>query len=402
MGNNIAVAREGRVRVWKWLAPVLALAAVAGAVALGWLLSGRRSAPATQGNFFPPASDGAGFSRADGTRRLAFPADYGPHPDFQTEWWYYTGNLDADGGRHFGYQLTFFRRALLPSQERIARPSNWATQAVYMAHLAISDVSAGRFDYEERFGRGAAGLASAQATPYRVWLEDWSVGDVGGAEPARQLKADGAHAQLDLRLVALTDPVLHGDAGYSRKGSERGNASYYYSLPRLESSGVIAVAGRTYAVKGMSWMDHEFSTAALAGEQVGWDWFALQLDDGHALMVFRLRRADGSLDAGAAGTWVDAAGKALPLQPDEFSIESQGTWRSPHSGATYPAKWSIRVPPADLVLDVEPYLADQELRVSFTYWEGAVRVSGRRAGRAVQGQGYVELTGYAGSMRGQF
>jgi predicted secreted hydrolase len=342
----------------------------------------------------------AGFARVEGPRPFSFPIDYGPHPDYQTEWWYYTGNLTTAEGRRFGYQLTFFRRALVPEKEQIERSSDWAADQVYLAHFALSDIDGSGFQAHERFSRGAAGLAGAQATPFQVWLEDWSVEETEAG--TYHLAADQDGIRLDLRLVDRKGPVLQGDRGYSQKGPEPGDASYYYSLTRLDSSGTIQVGGTEYAVEGLSWMDHEFSTSAFAPGQIGWDWFSIQLDDGSELMLFELRRADGGIDPYSSGTFVAPDGSTTSLGEADFTLTVEGSWRSPHSGATYPAGWVIDVPSLDLALTVEPYLADQELNVSYTYWEGAAGVSGERAGQPVAGAGYVELTGYAGSMQGQF
>jgi predicted secreted hydrolase len=355
------------------------------------------------GAWVVPAAGAAsveGFSRAERPQPVVFPADHGPHPDFQTEWWYFTGNLDTADGHHFGYELTFFRRALAPPAERAARPSDWAADQIYMAHLALTDVAGREFQAVERFSRGAAGLAGAQAAPFTVWLEDWSISEMEGGDWRLQAAAEGLALELTLRDTK--GPILQGDRGYSRKGPEPGNASYYYSLTRLETAGSVQVAGERYKVAGLSWMDHEYSTSALSAGQVGWDWFSLQLDDGSELMVFQIRRDDGSIDPYSSGTLVSADGWTRHLERDDFQIMVERTWRSPHTGADYPAGWTIRVPVTGLTLRLEPYLADQELNVSYTYWEGAVRITGERDGRPVSGDGYVELTGYAGSMQGQF
>jgi predicted secreted hydrolase len=344
--------------------------------------------------------EAAGFARADGPRPLSFPTDHGPHPDYQTEWWYYTGNLSTAEGRRFGYQLTFFRRALVPESAQAERPSDWAAAQVYLAHFALSDIGGSGHQVHERFSRGAAGLAGAQAAPFQVWLEDWSVEEMEGGDYHLTAEAEGV--RLDLELTDRKGPVLQGDRGYSQKGPEPGNASYYYSLTRLESSGTIRVGGTEYAVEGLSWMDHEFSTSALSAEQVGWDWFSIQLDDGSELMLFELRRADGGIDPYSSGTFVAPDGETTHLAGADFTLAVEGNWHSPHSGADYPEGWQIDIPTLDLTLSVEPYLADQELNVSYSYWEGAVGVSGERDGQPVAGAGYVELTGYAESMQGQF
>ncbi len=347
-----------------------------------------------------PDDEADGYARVVEPRDMDFPSDHGPHPDYLTEWWYYTGSLVANGGQRFGYQLTFFRRALVPPDLRLERESVWAADQVYMAHFALTDVEGARFQATERFARGAAGLAGAQTAPYRVWLEDWEVEEV---EPGvTRMYAAQDDLTLDLVLVDGKGPILQGDRGYSPKGPQPGNASYYYSLTRLETSGMVQVGEMVYPVNGQSWMDHEWSTSALAADQVGWDWFSIQMDDGSELMAFQLRKEDGSIDPFSSGTFVAQDGSTRHLGRDEFEIRVEDTWRSPHTGATYPARWTVVVPAEDLVLEIEPYLADQELTLSYTYWEGAVGVEGERKGQAISGDGYVEMTGYAGSMQGQF
>ena len=340
------------------------------------------------------------FQRASTTRTLEFPDDHGPHPDFQTEWWYYTGNLVSSDGDLFGYQLTFFRRALTPAEERVERPSNWTSDQVYMAHFALTDVSDGSFHAFERFSRGGAGLAGAQANPFTVWLYDWQV--TGTEDGVYQLKASRDGIELELRLTDLKGPVLQGDLGYSQKGPLPGDASHYYSLTRLNSMGSLRVSENFYQVSGTSWMDHEFSTRALSDGQIGWDWFSVQLDDRSELMLFQIRREDGSIDPFSSGTWITADGSTSKLGLEDFQISVQDTWRSPHTGATYPAKWKISVPSKNLSLELVPLLQDQELQVSYNYWEGAVNVQGSINGEPITGKGYIELTGYAGSMAGQF
>lgn len=360
-----------------------------------------------------PALDPAlaqGFARATGPMALSFPADHGPHPDYQTEWWYYTGNLLTPDGRHFGYQLTFFRRALLPEGFAPERESEWATAQAYMAHFALSDTASQTQHAFERLERGAAGLAGAQAAPYHVWLEDWEVIETGPAEyrlRAQIEKEAGEQLSIDLELKDLRGPVLQGDRGYSQKGPDPGQASYYYSLTRLESSGTVEVSGQAYPVSGLSWMDHEFSTSVLSAEQVGWDWFSLQLDLGEGkqpaeLMLFQIRQADGSIDPFSSGTLVYPDGSTRALKREDFTIAVTGTWKSPHSGAEYPAGWQLSAPEIGMELRLTPAFADQELNLSNAYWEGAVLVEGRLLGEAASGRGYVELTGYSGSMSGEF
>jgi predicted secreted hydrolase len=372
--------------------------------------AGLRASLVTADRASRPTPDTTGFQRALAPRPFQFPQDFGPHPDYQTEWWYYTGNLEAQAGQHFGYQLTFFRRALLPAGKMAERTSDWATRQVYMAHFALTDVAGQKYQAVERLVRGAAGLAGAQNQPYHVWLEDWQVLAQGQGSYQIQARAEGSDGlpfAIDLNLVDLKGPVLQGDLGYSRKGAEPGQASYYFSQTLLKSSGTIQSGGQLFGVQGYSWMDHEFSTSALEAQQIGWDWFAIQFEtsttaERHELMVFQIRRADGSIDPYSSGTLINPDGSTQSLNQDQMVIEVLDRWQSPHSGATYPSSWSIQVPDADLNLTLSPYLADQELNVSYAYWEGAVKISGSIQGLPVNGSGYVELTGYSGSMGGEF
>lgn len=375
---------------------------VAGLLLLLPMLRSHRKGEAVQSQLVAQAapSDTSGFARATGPQPLTFPADFGLHPDYQTEWWYYTGNLDSTDGHHFGYQLTFFRRALLPPNQVEARASDWATRQVYMAHFALTDVSPKNYQAFERLARGAAGLAGAQAVPYHVWLEDWQVVEVSPG--VYRLQATQDNLSLDLQLKDLKGPILQGDQGYSQKGPEPRQASYYYSQTRLESSGMVKTNEGTYPVSGLSWMDHEFSTSALGPNQVGWDWFALQLSNSSEIMLFQLRHADGSLDPFSSGTYVAPDGSTRQLKREDFQVQVNTTWKSPHTQAVYPASWTITIPWLDLHLEIEPYLADQELNVSYAYWEGAVRAKGQQAGQAITGNGYIEMTGYSASMGGKF
>jgi predicted secreted hydrolase len=360
----------------------------------------------------PGTSQLEGFARVEGPSQLTFPADHGAHPDYQTEWWYYTGNLQAKDGRRFGFQLTFFRRAILPPDQMPERTSDWASSQVYMAHFALSDIEDGRFHAFERLSRGAAGLAGASAEPFQVWLEDWRVeqaitqaDDCSNTQSkpcAYRLFAAQGDISLQLEMLDQKGPVLQGDQGYSQKGAEPGQASNYYSLTRLRATGQLVIGDQTFAVSGLSWVDHEWSTRVLSSEQVGWDWFSLQFEDGSELMVFQIRRADGSIDPYSSGTFVAKDGTTRRLEKEEFVIEITDTWKSPHSGAIYPSGWTMRIPSAGFVLEINPQLKDQELNVSYAYWEGAVRVIGMQDGVPMNGNGYVELTGYSGSMAGEF
>ena len=336
------------------------------------------------------ASADAGFARALTPRPFSFPLDHGPHPAFRTEWWYYTGNLSTATGRSFGFQLTFFRIALSP--DSVVRASAWATRQLYVAHFAVSDIAGGRFHAFSRSSREALELAGASASPFRVWLDDWSAEGDGSSARLRASEGDVA---IDLQVSAAKPAVPQGDRGLSRKGAEPGNASFYYSFTRMPTRGVVRLGRETLDVTGQAWMDREWSTSALGSGVEGWDWFALQLDDGRELMVYLLRRRDGAIDSFSAGTLVAADGTARPLEAGDVRIETLARWTSPRSRVRYPARWRLSVPSADLQLEIEPRLADQELIVGTRYWEGAVAVSGSAGARPVAGQGYVELVGYA-------
>lgn len=338
--------------------------------------------------------DDAGFLRATTPRPFAFPADHGAHDGFRTEWWYLTGNLFAADGRAFGVQLTFFRNALVAGGA--ASPSRWRSHHVWMAHFALSDERRGTFRFSERFAREAVGLAGVTAAPFRVALEDWSLASMspsGSDFSPLALAARNGDFAAELTLETGKPPVLQGERGLSQKGPEPGNASYYYSLTRLATRGTVTVAGETVPVTGEAWLDREWSTSALGAELAGWDWFALQLDDGRELMFYRLRRKDGASDPWSRGSLVAADGSARSLQPAEVRLTPLSTWPSP-TGAIYPAKWRIEVPGEALDLELAPRVANQELAVTVRYWEGAVKIAGSSHGRPIGGHGFVEMTGY--------
>ena len=343
----------------------------------------------------------AAYARAYEPIPLNFPLDHGAHPEYQTEWWYYTGNLDDAQGNEYGYQFTIFRSALTPSLPE--RASELATNQIYMAHFAVTDGPGNRHTSFERFSRGAGGLAGATGEPeLRIWLEDWQVTRDGADTmhvQAQTLDADGGTVAIDLHLRETRPPVLHGDGGLSQKGPEAGNANYYYSLIGLETTGSLTTNGRTLAVSGQSWMDHEFGTSALSANAVGWDWFSLQLENGMALMVAQIRTVDGGVIGEFAGTLVQADGSLAHLTNDDFTLEVLDEWTSLTTNITYPSGWRLTAPAYDLDLEIAPLIRDQEMHVSYVYWEGAVNAVGSMAGAPVRGRGYVELTGY-GSVGG--
>ena len=338
-----------------------------------------------------------GWRQASPARRIELPADHASHPDYRLEWWYYTGHLRSDDGRSFGYQLTFFRVGV----DRVPRsPSRWAVRDLHMAHLAVTDIREGRHLFAERLNRAGVGWAGAATDRYHVWNEDWRVQRQG---ERHVLRAATPELGVDL-MLGESPPLLHGENGFSRKGATPGNASHYYSMTRMPTHGTLRVGERARTVSGTSWMDHEFGTSFLESTQQGWDWFSVQLDDGSDLMVFQLRETGGGKGRHSSGTLHEADGRVVPLGRGDFELAPETAWRSPQTGAMYPLEWVLRVPAARLALRVRALVAGQELtpsRSGVSYWEGAIAVEGTRAGRAVAGRGYLEMTGYAGRPMGE-
>ena len=338
------------------------------------------------------SKDDKGFARALKPKEFIFPPDHGPHNPYRSEWWYFTGNLKNPQGRQFGYELTFFRFALkaqMPESKSV-----WRSNQMYMAHLTLTDVEKDRFYTDERISRAGNDLAGASSKRYHVWLYDWSARTEGEADFPLRLQAKSDGFSIDLLLKSQKSYVLQGDLGLSQKSREPGNASYYYSYPRLETEGAVTVAGNQFSVTGASWMDREWSTSALSDEQSGWDWFALQLSDNTELMFYQLRRKDGQPDSNSSGAFVLADNTKISLKKDDVTIKNLDTWKSPHSKITYPSRWHLAVPVQNLEVEIVPLINDQELNVSYRYWEGAVSVNGTKNGKPVSGQGYVELAGY--------
>lgn len=340
-----------------------------------------------------------GYAVADSPRTFNFPQDHGPHPEFRNEWWYLTGNLEDERRQRFGYELTIFRFSLSPENDAHSSTSAWRTNQVFIAHFAVTEAENQKFHVEQRYARGALGLAGAKSTPFRVWIEDWSVAEnpepSGHGDSAENWLLDvaGENLGLKLNLMAEKPIILNGIDGLSQKSAEPGNASYYYSIPRLGSTGQLKIGGKSYKVSGSSWLDREWSSSALSDDQQGWDWFALQLSDGSELMFYNLRKVDGSQDPHSGGTFVAADGQARHLRADEVVILVTDEWASPRGG-TYPARWALELLSKDLHLTITPVIPDQELVTTVRYWEGAVDVRGTRAGQDIAGRGYVELTGY--------
>ena len=373
-------------------------------LSLWWLNEGANTAVAdTSLTTYLSEETETSFARADTPGTVTFPEAFGSHDNFQTEWWYYTGNLQDEAGRDFGYQFTIFRRALTPeAAESNANSSDWRSNQIYFAHFAVSDIANDDFYYFEKFSRGAAGLAGAQAEPYHVWIEDWFVEEQADGTIRMFATQDGI--TLDLMLTQTRPPILHGDRGLSAKGSNPGNASYYYSQINQQTAGTLTINGQAIGVTGHSWKDHEYSSSALEEGSTGWDWFSLQFDNEaeHALMLFQIRREDGSLQAQSGGSWVLPDGSVEKIRLEDMEIEVLDSWTSPHTGGTYPSAWRIQIPKIGLDITGQALMGDQELLLSTIYWEGAVEFSGTLNGEAITAVGYVEMTGYIGSMDGRF
>jgi len=319
------------------------------------------------------------FAAAAGRSELSFPQDHGSHLDAPVEWWYYTGHLRNPAGREYGFQLTFFR-----------------VGEMHLAHFACSDAARRSFRYEEKTHLALPGIASAAVGRLAVANEDWSAEESGGTH---RLHAAGRGWDLSLALKALKPPVVHGADGLVRKGPGANEYSRYVSITRLAAAGTMRNGSITDSLSGTAWFDHEWGPGVLPAEAEGWDWFALQLDDGSDLMLYRMRARGGGATASSSGTFVPAAGRPRTIAWQDIALAETAFWKSPRSGARYPARWTLAVASLGLDVTVEPLFPDQELvteqSTGVIYWEGACRVRGALRGRPVAGRAYAELTGYA-------
>ncbi len=343
------------------------------------------------------------WRQAIGPWKWVFPKDHGSHPEFRTEWWYFTGNLTDSSKNRFGYQLTFFRQGVLYKANDPNHP--WAIRDVYLAHFALTDVSLNQFWFAERVSRQGPGFAGAAEDGMHVWLLNWMARMEGN-----RIKIEARHQgmELSLDLVPRKPLVFHGKNGLSQKGPQQGQASYYFSYTNMATEGWIKTpqSPSIISVKGTSWFDHEFGSNQLAPGQVGWDWFSLHLSDGQELMVYFLRRKDGSMEPSSSGTLVKPSGHTLHLKLSDINLEVLDYWKSPKSGGRYPSRWRMKVPSGGIELELTSLVASQELltegSTGVIYWEGAVAGKGTSGGRPITCEGYVELTGYAGSLGGLF
>ncbi len=335
------------------------------------------------------------FARVTPGYRLSFPVDHAAHPEFRQEWWYFTGNLIGEDGREFGFQLTFFRFAHGRSEHLPA--AGWNNDQTWMTHFAVTDVQQNRFFAEQDFARGALDLAGAAAEPFTVWVNGWSATQTG--KTCREcltvkLVAETDEFSIDLEVKSNTGPLLQGEQGFSVKNDQGDVASYYYSYPDLHSTGKVVIHGQSHQVEGTAWMDREWSSAVLAKGQSGWDWFALHLDDGRKLMLFQVR--DEVKRNFRHAVLIGRGGMSEQLSPETLEMTPTDFWISPDTGNRYPTRWSIRNTSDDyaMELSIKPKVKNQELNLSFQYYEGAVEFEGELEGDRVSGSGYMELTGY--------
>ncbi|PKO05646.1 MAG: hypothetical protein CVU41_11290 [Chloroflexi bacterium HGW-Chloroflexi-3] len=339
------------------------------------------------------------YKKAIDRMDFVFPDDHGAHPEYLTEWWYYTGNIFTDDGRHFGYQLTFFRRAISDQFDDLSA-SNWASNQIYLAHFAVTDTASNQHYVFDHISRGSAGLAGTSVNPlFSIWLKDWEI--VQLSDNVFQMNAGFDNVEINLILTDVKGIIFHGDDGLSQKGSEIGNASYYFSQTRMGTTGRIRISDEEFDVNGFSWMDHEFGTSTLGSNQIGWDWFSIQLDKQTEIMLFQIRQEDGSFSDFSSGTIIFKDGNTENLEVNDFEIEVLDTWQTSDQ-ITYPNKWKINIEQINLKMEITPVMNDQEMNLFFRYWEGAVRINGTLNGEEISGYGYVELTGYAQSMQGVF
>jgi predicted secreted hydrolase len=329
-----------------------------------------------------------GFERATTVRALRFPADHGPHPQYRSEWWYVTGSLQDDQGQFYGVQFTAFRQAIAPP-DPAPHGNPWRTPQVYMAHLALSDTTTSRHLEDQRMVRAHPQLGGARAQPFAVWVDGWTLASSGAAFLPLQLKAESTSFGIDLVMSEGKPIVLQGDQGLSRKGPEQ--ASYYYSMTRLRTTGRLRLGERTVDVQGHTWLDREWSTGVLSHGQIGWDWFALQLDQGDDMMVVQLRRQDHTRDSYDNGVRVDPDGTYRVLQAEDFTLTPLNHWRD-ERGVRWPIRWRLTLAKPQQTLVIQAAFPNQRMDTAIVYWEGLVYVLD--ADERAIGRGYMELTGY--------
>jgi predicted secreted hydrolase len=335
-----------------------------------------------------------GYAKADKSRKFKFPEDYGSNNDYKLEWWYFTGNLNSKEGNKFGYQFTIFRNALSPDSNKIQ--SGFSSNQLYFAHFTISDISNNQFYYDEQYARGIKGVGSASYNPLEIRVNDWTIkGNYNQdySKPDFFLNAVSSFGNsIDLRLIPFKDVVLHGDSGLSKKSNEPANASYYYSITRLLTKGKIKVNDKDYEVDGLSWFDREWSSGSLSKNQVGWDWFSIQLSDGTDIMFFKLRDKSGNTDF-AKGTIIYPFSGSKNLGSEDVKIRTINYFKT-KDGVKYPSEWELEIPNESIKLKIKTQIPDQELKLAVRYYEGSINISGSYKNNPISGNGYIEMTGY--------
>jgi predicted secreted hydrolase len=328
--------------------------------------------------------------------RYEFPRDHRAHREFKTEWWYFTGNLFDNERHRFGYELTFFRHGIQPAAARDPNASRFIVDDLKFAHFAITDVAGRKFQFGQKTNRGAFGEAGFDDGNRIAWIENWNL--TATSDNGFDIAALTDFGSVHLHLRASKSPVIHGEDGVSVKAADGSSASHYYSNPRLETSGELVVNGNARQVRGETWFDHEWSSSQLGKGEVGWDWLCLQFDDGAELMLYRMRLTKGGVEPSSSGTWIASDGTATHLRAPDFQMAPTAFWKS-ESGTQYPIGWRIVLPGQRAEFTIKAAMEDQELKLgTITYWEGAIDAIGTREAKSINGRGYLELTGYAGTL----
>jgi predicted secreted hydrolase len=334
--------------------------------------------------------DAQGWELVEPDFQIQFPRDYGPHFNFRTEWWYFTGNLRSSDGREFGYQLTFFRHGYRAPSTRTPVTSSFVMNDLIFGHFTVTDVGAQQFHFAGKASRGAFGEAGFREGSRLVWLDGWELDQDGSFH----LKAAEKDYAIDLYLEPAKPPLLQGDNGYSRKAAGEGHASEYYSITRLTTHGTLHLGADNFPVSGNSWFDREWATNQLAADQAGWNWFGIQFSDGSDLMLYQMRLKSGGIDRFSGGKLIRSDNSVADLGVNDFELVPQKFWVNPETKARYPIAWRLRIPKLDLEAEIRTPVENQELNLAIRYWEGCIRIQGTKDASPIDGVGYMELTGY--------
>ena len=335
-----------------------------------------------------PSLARAEWLRAFPGKEYSFPRDHFAHPEFQSEWWYFTGHLYDEAGKEYGFQITFFRSGVRDPENRPPSTSKFVTDAFFFGHFGLAKITDKTYSHKQVVSRGTHGQSGEFLEGKQIcFINDWNLELIG--KDTFRAKAEN----LDLTFTAKKPIVFNGIGGASQKAEGKGNASHYYSITRLETTGTLD----GQPVTGQSWLDREWGTSQLGEGQVGWDWFSIQFEDNTELMIYQIREADGSPSPYSSGTYTDESGKATHLKSGDFTLTPKsGRWKSPHTKGEYPLDWEIEIPAKSISLKTTTVLKDQEFaEPGLSYWEGAIEITGTKTGK-----GYLELTGYTGALPG--